>query len=191
MHTLAVSLVMASVAEVALLAGRFDEAEAAVEESTSGRLPGLLAFSAAANAQIQRGRLAAIQGDHAKAVEVADQVLAWLRPLEVRPYDADALLLKGNSLTALGRTDEAERVLLEGRDEAEKLGFAPIVWRIDMALCDIASAAGDRGRSVELRDRARRVIERLAASIDEEDLRASFLASPDVRAVVADGTLAP
>jgi class 3 adenylate cyclase/tetratricopeptide (TPR) repeat protein len=190
-HTLAVSLVMASVAEVAFLGGRFDEAEAAVEESTSGRLPGLLAFSAAANAQIQRGRIAAIRGDHTKAVEIADHVLGWLRPLEVRPYDADALLLKGSSLTALGRTDEAERVLLEGRDEAEKLGFAPITWRIDVALYDIASAAGDQERAAEFRERAKAIVERLAATIDEEPLRATFLASPDVRAVTSDGTLAP
>jgi hypothetical protein len=117
--------------------------------------------------------------------------LGWLRPLEVRPYDADALLLKGSSLTALGRTDEAERVLLEGRDEAEKLGFAPITWRIDVALYDIASAAGDQERAAEFRERAKAIVERLAATIDEEPLRATFLASPDVRAVTSDGTLAP
>ena len=190
-HALAVSLVMASVAEVALLAGRFEEAEAAVEESTSGRLPGLLAFSAAANAQIQRGRLAAFHGDHVKAVEVADHVLGWLRPLEVRPYDADALLLKGTSLTALGRTDEAERVLLEGREEAERLGFEPIAWRIDMALHDIAVADGDHARAAELRERAKTVVERLAGNIGEEPLRTTFLSLPAVRAVTADGTLAP
>ena len=54
--------------------------------SVLDRLPGLLHFAAAANAKILKGRLAAVRGDHARAVELADEVLEWLRPLGVRPY---------------------------------------------------------------------------------------------------------
>ena len=97
-NTLAIPIVKASQAEILVLAGRLDEAEAAIAESVLGRLPGLLHFAAAANAKILTGRLAALRGDHAGAVEIADEVLEWLRPLEVRPYDPAALLLKGSSL---------------------------------------------------------------------------------------------
>jgi class 3 adenylate cyclase/tetratricopeptide (TPR) repeat protein len=189
--SLAVPLVMASVAEVELLAGRLDEARIAVEGSISERLPGVLAFSAAANARIQRGRLAAIRGDHEEAVDVADQVLAWLRPLQVQPFNPAALLLKGRSLVALGRAEEAEPALLEARDEAERLGFAPVLWQIDMALGGIAAEAGDAARANELREEAGVIVERLASSIDDADLRTSFLALPAVAAVTAGGTRAP
>jgi len=190
-NALAVPLVMASVAEIALLDGRLEDAQAAIDRSMTDVLPGLLAFSAAANAEIQKGRLAAIRGDHEAAIEVADHVLAWLRPLEVRPYESDALLLKGTSLAAFGRHDEAESALLEGRDAAEQLGFAPMTWQIDLALSRVVADAGDPTRAAELRERAKAIVERLAATIDDELLRATFLASPDVQAVTADGTLAP
>jgi class 3 adenylate cyclase/tetratricopeptide (TPR) repeat protein len=189
-NPLAVPLVMASVAEVELLAGRLDEAQQAVEGSMSERLPGLLAFSAAANAEIQRGRLAAIEGDHQHAIDVADHVMEWLRLLDVQLYNPAALLLKGTSLAALGKVDEAERTLLEGRDLARQLGFAPVLWQLDAALGELASRAGDAARADELRDEARTIVERLAASIDEEDVRASFLRLPAVVAVTEGGTLA-
>jgi hypothetical protein len=81
--------------------------------------------------------------------------------------------------------------LIEGRDAAEELGFAPMAWQIDIALSRLVAETGDATRAAELRERARSVVDQLAASIDDDSLRASFLATPDVRAVVADGTLAP
>ncbi len=190
-NALAVPLVMASVAEVALLDGRLDDAQAAIDRSMTGVLPGLLAFSAAANAEIQKGRLAAIRGHHDDAIGVADHVLGWLRPLEVRPYESDALLLKGTSLAALSRLDEAEAALAEGRAAADELGFAPIGWQIDMALSRLASEAGDATRASALRERAKVLVEGIAATLEEDDLRASFLALPEVEAALTGGTLAP
>jgi len=191
LNEIAIPLVMSSVAEVAVLDGRLEDAQSAVEKSITDRLPGLLSFSAAANAMILRGRLAAIRGDHEEAVEIADHVLGWVRSLEARPFDPAALLLKGRSLVALRRPDDAEQALLEGRDAAEQLGFEPMIWQIDMALSGIARDAGDATRAETLREQARTIVERLAASIDDEDLRASFFSSPDVQAVTAGGTLAP
>jgi class 3 adenylate cyclase/tetratricopeptide (TPR) repeat protein len=182
-NSVAIPIVMAAEAEIFLLAGRPDEAEAAIAESVRSRLPGLLHFAAEANAEILRGRVASLRGDHAGAIEIADRVVAWLRPLEVRPYDPAALLLKGMSLVALGELGDAERTLLEGRDEAEELGFAPILWRIDIALSGMASAAGEAARAAGLRDEARGIIDRIAGGIEDAELRASFLGQSDVEAV--------
>jgi tetratricopeptide (TPR) repeat protein len=191
LNALAIPLVLASVAEVHLLAGRYDDANAAIEGSITDRLPGLLSFSAAANSKILKGRIAAIRGDHQQAIDIADRVLEWLRPLDVRPYDPAALLLKGSSLRELGKSDDAERVLREARQAADALGFAPILWRIDIALGGIAADTGDTARAAELRGQAWTIVDHLAATIDDEQLRASFLALPEVRAVFAGGTLAP
>ena len=191
LNALAIPLVLASVAEVHLLAGRYDDANAAIDGSITDRLPGLLSFSAAANSKILKGRIAAIRGDHQQAIDIADRVLEWLRPLDVRPYDAAALLLKGSSLRELGKSDHAERVLREARQAADALGFAPILWRIDITLGGIAADTGDTARAAELRGHAWTIVDHLAATIDDEQLRASFLALPEVRAVFAGGTLAP
>ena len=91
----------------------------------------------------------------------------------------------------LGRSDDAERVLREARQSADALDFAPILWRIDMALGDIAADAGDTAHAAELRGQAWTIVDHLAATIDDEQLRASFLGLPEVRAVSAGGTLAP
>jgi hypothetical protein len=73
--------------------------------------------------------------------------------------------------------------LLEGRVEAEHLGFGPTLWRIDAQLSDLSAADGDAARAAELRQEARGLIERIAASIDDTELRSSFLGLPDVDAV--------
>ena len=138
------------------------------------------------------GAIAAIRGDHAQAVDVADRVLAWLRPLDVRPYDPAALLLKGTSLAALGGPDEAERILLEARKSAEQLGFAP------MTVADRHGVGRDR------RERRRRATSDRAPSkrqgrssiasprtIDDEELLASFIGLPEVEAATAGGTPDP
>ena len=155
-NAIAIPIAKSAQAEIFLLAGRLEDAEAAIAESVLTRLPGLLHFAAAANAEILKGRIAAIRGDHAGAVEIADQVVEWLRPLGVRPYIPAALLLKGSSLAELGKLDEAERALLEGSAEAEQLGFDPILWQIEMALSRVASATGDAARAAELRSRGQR-----------------------------------
>src|SRR5262249_29798892 len=102
-----------------------------------------------------------------------------------------ALLLKGRSLVALGRPEDAERALLEGRDVAEQLGFAPMIWQIDMALSGIASDAGDAANAAVLLERARAIVTHLHAPIDDAARRGSFLRVPEVQAVRADGTRAP
>ncbi len=184
-NAIAIPIAKAAQAEIFLLAGRLEDAETAIAESVLTRLPGLLHFAAAANAQILTGRIAAIRGDHAGAVEIAEHVVEWLRPLGVRPYSPAALLLKGSSLAELGKLDEAERALLEGSAEAEQLGFEPIRWQIEMALSRVASAAGDAARAAELRNRANERIDRIAGSIDDAQLRSSFLGLPEVQAVTA------
>lgn len=182
---MAVPIVMGSRAEIQLLAGELDEAEATIARSGIERLPGPIHFAAAAHVELLRGRLAFGRGDHGRAVQIADMVLEWLRRLGVRPFLPAALLLKGRALRASGGTAEAETALLEARSEAERLGFGPILWRIDAELSDMAAAGGDAPRAGELRSEARGVIERIAASIDDAGLRSSFLTLPDVEAVTS------
>jgi class 3 adenylate cyclase/tetratricopeptide (TPR) repeat protein len=183
---LAVPIVMGSLAEIQLLAGELGEAEATIAGSGIERLPGPIHFAAAAHVELLRGRLASAMGDHGRAAEIADSVLEWLRRLDIRPFIPAALLLKGKSLLSGGGPAEAETALLEARSEAERLGFRTILWRIDTELGGLSAADGDATRTTELRGEAGSVIEQIAESIDDTELRASFLALPDVRAALSE-----
>jgi hypothetical protein len=62
---------------------------------------------------------------------------------------------------------------------ARELGHRRVLWEILAALADVSerSAPGRRAK-------ARSIVEQIAASVDD-GLRATFLARPDVRAVLA------
>jgi ATP/maltotriose-dependent transcriptional regulator MalT len=68
---MAMPIVMGSRAEIQLLAGELDEAEATIARSGIERLPGPIHFAAAAHVELLRGRLASARGDHGRAVEIA------------------------------------------------------------------------------------------------------------------------
>jgi hypothetical protein len=88
-------------------------------------------------------------------------------------------------LLAGGEPAQAERALLDARSEAEWLGFRTILWRIEAELSGISAASGDASHAAELLNEARGVIEQIAGTIDDADLRSSFLALPEVRAVTS------
>ena len=182
---MAMPIVMGSRAEIQLLAGELDEAEATIAQSGIERLPGPIHFAAAAHVELLRGRLASARGDHGRAVEIAEATIEWLRRLEIRPFLPAALLLKGTALLAGGEPAQAERALLDARSEAEWLGFRTILWRIEAELSGISAASGDASHAAELLNEARGVIEQIAGTIDDADLRSSFLALPEVRAVTS------
>jgi class 3 adenylate cyclase/tetratricopeptide (TPR) repeat protein len=184
---MAVPIVMGSRAEIQLLAGELDEVEATIDRSGIERLPGPIHFAASAHVELLRGRLAAARGDHGRAAEIADTVIEWLRRLDVHPFLPAALLLRGRALRAGGETVQAESALREARTEAERLGFATVLWRIDRELSDMSAAGGDAVGAAELRNEARGVITRIADSIEDAELRSSFLALPDVVEAVGSG----
>jgi hypothetical protein len=181
-NAMAVPLVTGSLGEIQLLAGDVDGAEATIGNSNIERLPGPIHFAASAHVELLRGRIASLRGDHAGAIAMADAVIEWLGRLGVQPFLPAARYLKGTALLANGVVDEAEAVLLDASSDAQRLGFA-IAWRIDAALAGIAAERGDETRAAKLRTEATATIDRVAASLEDEELRASFLNLPDVGAV--------
>ena len=181
---LAVPMAKVSKAEIALLDGNLDEAESLVEGADVSRLPGPIRGAAGAGFDLLRGQLASSRGDHARAVEIADSVLAWLARLHLRQFLPAALLLKGRAYGATGRPEEAEHVLAEARKRAEAMRYRRVLWEIDAELGALAAARGDEATASELMGEAAAVVEEIAKTIDDEDLRASFLSVTKVRAVL-------
>jgi tetratricopeptide (TPR) repeat protein len=175
-------------AELHLVAGELDSAEADIAKTQVELLPEPLQSMEHVHLALVRGRIAAAQGDHARAVEIADTVTERLRRLGIRQFVAESLLLKGRSLEAVGDLEGAERVLHEARSEAELLECRRVLWEILRELSLIALARGDAASASALRAQAGRVVDWIAGSIEDEGLRASFLARPEVASVLGPAT---
>jgi tetratricopeptide (TPR) repeat protein len=173
--------VMGAKAELRLLAGELDEAEAAAGDAEVDRLPEPLRSAESFHVTLVQGRIALARGEHAHALEIAETVLERLRDWEIRPFVAEALLLKGRSLAVSGNADEAELALAEARSEAERLEHRLVLWQILAELSQVASARGDEGQSAKLRSEARGIVERIAESLEDVELKASFLARVDLK----------
>jgi tetratricopeptide (TPR) repeat protein len=177
--------VMGAKAELHLLAGELDEAEAAAGDTEFERLPEPLRSSESFHVALVRGRIAVARGDHAQAVEIAETVLERLRSWEIRPFVAEALLLKGRALAASGNADEAERALAEAWSHAERLEHRLVLWEILAELSQIVAASGDAEGAEEFRSEAQSIVEHIADGLEDVELRTSFLTRPDVRVVLS------
>jgi DNA-binding CsgD family transcriptional regulator/tetratricopeptide (TPR) repeat protein len=125
-----------------------------------------------------RARLACAQGDPAAALAIVDRLLASAINL-TGEHDIPLLaLLRGESLTALGRHDEAATALHAALDGATARGLRPLGWRSHIALSHLYKASArpaEAGRQVH---RARTVALDLAGTLPP-DLRSAFLARVD------------
>ena len=170
---------LASIAEIHLLASELDEADAALADSNVELSSEPLRSEASVLVPLVRGRVANARGDHDRGVEIADAVLDRLHHAGIRPFTEDAMLLKGRALAALERVPEAERALREARSRADGLGHRRILWEI---LAELSRLVADDERA-ELRTEARQIVRSIAAPLDDE-LGASFIDRPDVRALL-------
>ena len=175
-------------AEVHLLAGELDEAEAAM----------------ATDAGRAAARTAPVHGDDHRSRSSADgrggerrprrgpsrsrtTILDRLRRSEIRQFVADALLLKGTSLAAADAAGEAERLLQEARSAAEELGCARILWEVLLELSRLAAARRNDQEATQLQAEARRLVKQIAETIDDDDLRSNFVSRTGVKPLLSSG----
>jgi tetratricopeptide (TPR) repeat protein len=182
---IALPWVRAAKSELHLLEGELDEAEAAVGESRVELLPEPLRSAGSIRVALIRGRIELGRRESIRAVEIADSILDRLRRREIRHSATDALVLKARSLASAGQADEARRVLGEARTEAERREHGRVLWEVLRELSDIADLQRNAEGARELRAEARRLVERIAESVEEKELRSSFLERPDVKVVLS------
>jgi tetratricopeptide (TPR) repeat protein len=124
-----------------------------------------------------RVELALARGEPQHALEITDQLIA--SAAHAKPDGSNILLvsmLRGQALTALGRSAEAEAALVAARDIAATQGALPVLWRIHAALEKLYRAQG-RGEPADAAlAGARAIVDDLANKIVDETLRQNFVA---------------
>jgi tetratricopeptide (TPR) repeat protein len=127
--------------------------------------------------------LAMAQGDMAAALAQARELIEHLEQTGVVYARPEARLLQGQAHMALGQLDQAEAALQTALAEAERLGARRLWWPILAALAAVASARG-QAEAAPLRQRARQMVDYIAAHAPTPALRQSFLAREDVQGLL-------
>jgi class 3 adenylate cyclase/tetratricopeptide (TPR) repeat protein len=97
---------------------------------------------------------------------------------ELHEYQARGRWLGGRLALSRGDLEEALEALEDARARAEAIGGRLILWRVDVALGDVHSAAGRNSEANAAYQRAWETFQDVAATLPDEATRASMLASP-------------
>jgi class 3 adenylate cyclase/tetratricopeptide (TPR) repeat protein len=124
--------------------------------------------------------LAVSEGDHARALPLAEELLAETVPL-TRVDIPDLLRWKGKALAGLDRLEEALQVLTEARSLAQTSGCNLHLWPILSELAEVQAKLGNHAQAEAARQAARGIVENIADSLREVDLHESFLNQPRVK----------
>ncbi|MDX1612945.1 MAG: BREX system ATP-binding domain-containing protein [Candidatus Promineifilaceae bacterium] len=173
----------AALAQNYLVNGDLGQAEAAVRQAESD--PHWQAFPVLCIAlTLVDGRLALARTDYDRALQVADGLLDLLGRFGMRAYLSEVLDLSGLALSKLDRQEEARRRFERAREVAEATGARGSLWPI---LLHLSQLEPEPPASTDLRRQAKETIEFIVDNVETPSLRASFLALPEVRAVIESG----
>lgn len=134
---------------------------------------------------LSRFQLAFAQSDYARALEMGQESLERVHRAGLQVYVPDILCMIGRTHRAMGNIDAARVTLNQSRATAESLKMRRILWQIYAALGEVEAQEGNMADARTFHLQALEVIEYIATHAPD-DLRASFLALPGVRAVESE-----
>jgi DNA-binding CsgD family transcriptional regulator len=119
--------------------------------------------------------LALAQQDHERALVIVARVTASTPNLDRGPKGVRLSYLEGLALAGMGRYQEAEAALIEGRDNATVEGSRGRLWRLEAALARLYRGMARSSDADAAAERARSVVASVLPQVPDE-LRAGFLA---------------
>jgi predicted ATPase/class 3 adenylate cyclase len=130
------------------------------------------------------GELSLAQGDAFHALEYADQSLQLAQATSARKNLVKGWIVKGQTLVALDRVEEAVALLNGAAALADEIGNPPLRWKSHFALGQVLARQGQRSEGERQITLAAAVVEDIASGLSDRILRSTFLAAPPVRAVL-------
>lgn len=127
---------------------------------------------------VARAEITLAAGHVEEALDAADWLLARLADYGFHGMEADARQVRGDALRALGRMDEATAAYRAALAEARRQGAVRAEWPALTALYDLEA---DPAMREDYRRAAVEIITYIGDHLDDEELRAAFVALPDVR----------
>jgi tetratricopeptide (TPR) repeat protein len=131
------------------------------------------------------GELWLARGDHDKALSYADECLALAEQSDSKKNIVKGRRLRGQALLAQGKLAEAEKELATALEIAKEIGNPPQLWKTHAALDDLRQSQGQPDEARQAYRDAIAVIEGVAADLEDEPLRETFLGSDHVQEIRA------
>lgn len=133
-----------------------------------------------------KAELALAAGEWKEALAHVDEFLKKTRPKGMLIYIPDKLLLKGRILCRADCPEEAYAVLKEAHSLATEQKARSALWQICFHLAEMETERGNLAEAQALNEQARAAIDFIAEHAGRDDLRASFLAIPQVQTILSD-----
>jgi tetratricopeptide (TPR) repeat protein len=127
------------------------------------------------------GELWLIQGDPVQALEYAEECLKLAEPTMSRKNLVKGWRLKGQALLAQGQGERAEAALARALTIAREIGNPPQLWKTYQALGALYEWQADHGGAGAAYRSALEVIEGVAARLQNQELRRTFLQARPVQ----------
>ena len=125
-------------------------------------------------------------GDADGALARLESLAAKAEAMELRPRIIAVQEVRSRALLRRGRADEAEAAVDSVLQLTEQLGIRTLLWRLYATRAASLEMVGRHGEAVSARRAASAIVEQLAATIEDEDHRRTFLSDPEVAAVAID-----
>jgi DNA-binding SARP family transcriptional activator/tetratricopeptide (TPR) repeat protein len=136
--------------------------------------------------EVADGHLQLAMGNPDGVLDSSEGVIHQLYQIGGQYYLAELLWLQGRAWLALENTSRAKKALLQAKAVAEDTGERTILWQILSTLSDLEKINGDEDEAEKLSCQAQEIIGYIAENAGSEEMRASFLAQPAVRRVLAE-----
>src|SRR5215510_135826 len=127
------------------------------------------------------GELWLTKGDAAQALEFAEECLKLAEPTMSRKNLVKGWRLKGQALLAQGQGEQAEAALSRALTVAREIGNPPQLWKTYQALGALYEWRADPGGARAAYRSAMEVIEGVAARLQPQELRRTFLQAQPVQ----------
>jgi hypothetical protein len=120
-----------------------------------------------------------------RGLERMEYLTGRMHQAGIGQYLAEGHTLQGKALLALNEPGSARAAFLEGLDAGQETGSRRMLWQILWELSQLEAAAGDASAADRYKQEAREIVTTIADQAGSRELRASFLALPEVQAVSA------
>jgi class 3 adenylate cyclase/tetratricopeptide (TPR) repeat protein len=169
-------------AHAAVLRGDVDEAERLRAKATALGAP----IQARVLNALVSSEIALARGEYGSAAQIAHDALEASDRGRLLILGTDLKWLEGDALLRSGDLSGASAALERARSEAERLGSQRTLWLILWSLARLADAEGRASEGVDLRRRARAIVEAIGESLAPLGLAESFRRTPYASALLAE-----
>ena len=120
------------------------------------------------------------RGNVEASAAAIQRVIDTCRERSALVFLPEPLLIKAQGLIRQGRVDEAQPLLLEATDIAEKARARRVWWQVLAERADLAAERGEHEEALLLRSQACEIVDYIAEHTGGPELRDSFLATAGV-----------